>query len=150
MGILSHLKRIAERLGIAGVAFLTLAVASCATPETGPTVLSAPEIRQTVTGNALTRCGSQLLGQWRYTGRHMRDGTMEAVVLAGARREDAAGIWRVTDEGLYCRTWNNAWAQGQEGCFRVIRSGQSLIFDHVSGAAGEATRYTYRLGEACP
>lgn len=76
---------------------------------------------------------------------------MEAVVLAGARREDAAGAWRVSeDDGLYCRTWNNGWAEGREGCFRVTRNGDALTFDHVSGAAGEAASYTYSLGEACP
>jgi len=129
-----------------GLALLVLA--GCATPpEQG--ALTADQIRQTVTVNPLTRCGSVLLGQWRYTGRHGRDGTMTGLVLAGESREEAAGTWRVTTDGLYCRTWNNTWAEGREGCFRVTRAGDSLTFDHVSGAPGEATSYTYTLGEAC-
>lgn len=129
--------------------FSGLTLAGCAAPDTGPKILSAEEIRQTVSRNPLTRCGSILLGQWRFTGRHKRDGAMTAVVLAGEKREEATGIWRVTGDGLYCRTWSNRWADGKEGCFRVTRAGDTLTFDHVSGAPGEATRYTYNLGEAC-
>ena len=128
---------------------LAATLAACAAPETGPKVLSAHEIRQTVTGSALSRCGSRLLGPWQYTARHRRDGSMEAVVLAGSKREDATGTWRVTGDDLYCRTWNNGWAQGREGCFRVTRSGDTLTFDHVSGAAGESASDTYTMAETC-
>lgn len=135
--------------GFAIIVCLGLVLGGCAGPDKGPKVLTADEIRQAVTRTPLTRCGSVLLGQWRYTGRHSRDGTMSAVVLAGAKREDATGSWHVTGDDLYCRTWNNDWAEGREGCFRVTRSGDALTFDHVGGAPGEATSYTYGLGDAC-
>jgi hypothetical protein len=139
-----------RRFGAVSAVLLAAILASCAGNEPRSGVLSAEQIRETVTGNALTRCGTRLLGQWRYTARHGRDRSLEAVVLAGARREDAAGVWRVTEDGLYCRTWNNDWAGGREGCFSVTRNGDALTIDHVSGAAGEAASYTYSLGEACP
>ncbi|MEQ8586420.1 MAG: hypothetical protein RLO01_14000 [Thalassobaculaceae bacterium] len=131
---------------VCGVAAL---LAGCAGERSASGTLSAEEIRQTVVRNPLTRCSSILLGAWRYTARHVRDGRMSAVVLAGQTREDATGAWRVTSDDLYCRTWDNDWAGGREGCFRVSRADDTLVFDHVSGAAGESQRYTYRLGEAC-
>lgn len=135
--------------GMGAVVLIAGALAACAGPQTGPAGLTASEIRQTLTGTALTRCGSRLLGPWRYTAHHRSDGTMEAVVLAGARREDAVGTWRVTGDDLYCRTWSNGWAEGRVGCFRVTRDGAALTFDHVSGAAGEAASYTYAMGGSC-
>lgn len=128
---------------------LLLSIAGCASAPPDGTPLNAEQIRAAVTGSPLTRCGRVLLGQWRYTGRHSGDGSMTALVLAGETRDEATGTWRATDDGLYCRAWNNNWAQGREGCFRVTRSGDKLTFDHVSGAPGEAKRYTYRLGDAC-
>lgn len=141
--------RIGALSSLAGLIFLAFAVASCAAPDAGPRTLTADEIRQTVTGTALSRCGNRLIGPWQYTARHRRDGTMEAVVLAGTRREDATGTWRVTGDDLYCRTWSNGWAQGREGCFRVTRNGATLTFDHVSGAAGESVSDTYTMAESC-
>lgn len=128
---------------------LLLVLAGCATPPPDGRVLTAGEITAAVTANPLTRCGSVLLGQWRYTGRHDKEGTMNGLVLAGEKREEATGRWRTTGDGLYCRTWSNHWADGKEGCFRVTQTGDALTFDHVSGAAGEANSYTYKLGEEC-
>ena len=142
-------KEICRSFGAIAVIFVAVAVASCAALDTDPRTLKANEIRQTVTGTALNRCGSRLIGPWQYTARHHRDGTMEAVVLAGSKREDATGTWRVTGDDLYCRTWSNSWAQGREGCFRVTRTGETLTFDHVSGAAGESATDTYTMGESC-
>lgn len=126
-----------------------LALAGCAGGSPGTGVLGAEQIRSTITASPLTRCGSVLLGQWRYTGHHNRDGTMSATVLAGERREQGDGVWRVTADGLYCRRWSNGWAGGREGCFRVTRANDTLTFDHVSGEAGESTSYVYRLDDAC-
>ncbi len=138
----------ARSMSLAG-ALTLLTLAGCASPPPDGAILTSEEIRAAVTRSALTRCGKALLGQWRYTGRHSKDGTMTGLVLAGETREEATGVWRVTADNLYCRTWNNRWADGREGCFRVTRTGEALTFDHVTGAAGEATSYTYALGEAC-
>ncbi|MFX4222701.1 MAG: hypothetical protein ACMVO3_18060 [Thalassobaculum sp.] len=126
-----------------------LLLAGCSGGDVGGGALSSEEIRREVVRNPMTRCGSILLGAWRYTAWHDRDGRVNAVVLAGTTREEAAGVWRVTADDLYCRTWNNTWAEGREGCFTVTKTADLLTFDHVSGAPGEADSYTYRLGESC-
>lgn len=131
------------------VSCVVLLLAGCSGGDVGGGALSSEEIRREVVRNPMTRCGSILLGAWRYTAWHDRDGRVNAVVLAGTTREEATGVWRVTADDLYCRTWNNTWAEGREGCFTVTKTADSLTFDHVSGASGEADSYTYRLGESC-
>lgn len=59
--------------------------------------------------------------------------------------EVASGVWEISADGLYCRTWGNQWGAGRRGCFRVSRGGELLVFDHVSGSGGDAARYVYRL-----
>jgi len=70
---------------------------------------------------------------------------MTGLVSWSGGQEVASGIWEVSADGLYCRTWHNEWGAGKRGCFRVSRSGETLVFDHVSGSRGDADRYVYRL-----
>ncbi len=111
--------------------------------------LAAAEVRQTLLGHTLYRRGGDWWRTWEYAGFHRatnsQDGTMTGRVWWPEGEEIAAGVWEVTDAGLYCRTWQNNWGDGRRGCFRVSRDGDTLVFDHVSGASGDAARYSYRL-----
>ena len=58
--------------------------------------------------------------------------------------EVVSGVWEVTSDDLYCRTWENHWGGGKRGCFRASQGGEAFVFDYVSGASGGAERYVYR------
>ena len=107
--------------------------------------LAAAEVRQTILAHTLSRHGGAWWRAWEYAGLHREDGTMTGRVWWSDGQESAEGEWQVMDAGLYCRTWGNHWGDGRRGCFRVSRDGEILVFDHVSGASGDAERYTYRL-----
>jgi hypothetical protein len=108
-------------------------------------MLSASEVREMLVDNSLYRRGREWWGAWEYAGLHRADGTMTGRVWWSDGEEAVEGVWEVTGDDLYCRTWSNHWGGGQCGCFRVSRDGDTLVFDHVSGARGDADRYTYRL-----
>ena len=59
----------------------------------------------------------------------------------------AKGSWRITSDDLYCRRFDNFWARGELGCFRVYDASSSgeVIFDHVSGNQGDSFRYRYKV-----
>jgi len=51
--------------------------------------------------------------------------------------ESATGRWRVTDDGLFCVTWDREnWAGGTENCYQVKISGEKTEHVHVSGETG--------------
>jgi hypothetical protein len=103
------------------------------------------ELRETLMGHTLSRSGGPLWRRWDYAAVHRADGTITGRVSWSGGEEVADGVWEVTPEGLYCRTWKNDWGAGQRGCFQVRRDSDVLVFDHVSGSGGDAERYAYRL-----
>ena len=107
--------------------------------------LTAAELHDTLVGNTLIRSGGPFWRRWDYAGRHRGDGTMTGRVSWSGGQERATGVWDISPDGLYCRTWSNEWSAGRRGCFRGSRDGDILIFDHVSGSSGDAERYAYRL-----
>ena len=107
--------------------------------------LAAAELRQTLLAHTLSRRGGTWWRAWEYAGLHREDGTMTGRVWWSDGQEIAEGKWQLTEEDLYCRTWGNHWGDGRRGCFRVSRDGETLVFDHVSSASGDAARYSYRL-----
>lgn len=107
--------------------------------------LTASEVRKALVDNSLYRRGSEWWRAWEYVRFHRADGTMTGRVWWSGGEEVATGAWEVGTDDLYCRTWNNHWGGGRRGCFRVSRTGVTLVPDHVSGARGDADRYTYRL-----
>jgi hypothetical protein len=106
-------------------------------------------IRTTVLNNTLHRCGWRAFRRWEYTNAHQPDGTMTGTIRWSKGSEVTRGTWDISDEGLHCRQWDNQWGDGEIGCFRVRRNGQSLVFTHVSGSSGEAEQYTYQLSHSC-
>ncbi len=137
-------------LGAVCVFLAGLIVAGCRTTPTAEdesafTPLSGSEVRETLGGNSLYREGGDLLRSWEYVGLLREDGTLSARVWWSGGEEFADGVWEVTEDDLYCRTWNNNWGDGERGCFRVSKAEQTLAFDHVSGSRGDADRYTYRF-----
>ncbi len=107
--------------------------------------LTSAEIGDALVGNTLSRSGGPIWRQWDYAGVHRANGTMTGRVSWPGGEEVVSGVWEVSPDGLYCRTWENDWGAGQRGCFRASRGGETLVFDHVSGSTGGADRYVYRL-----
>ena len=103
------------------------------------------ELRETLVSHSLSRSGGPWWRRWNYAGLHRGDGSMTGRVSWLGGEEVARGVWDVTVDGLYCRTWDNEWGAGQRGCFRVWRDGGTLVLDHVSGTRGDANRYVYHL-----
>lgn len=128
-------------------AVLLAACQSPPAPGTGVALqtLAAAGLRDTLLGHTLARSGGPFWRRWDYAGLHRADGTLAGRVSWSGGQEDAAGVWEISPDGLYCRTWGNQWGAGRRGCFRVSRGGEVLVFDHVSGSSGDAVRYVYRL-----
>jgi len=128
-------------------AILLAACQSPPAPEPGAPLqpLTLAELRNTLRGNTLSRSGGPFWRRWDYAGVHSGDGTMTGRVYWSGGEELATGVWEISPDGLYCRTWSNQWGAGKRGCFRVSRSGETLVFDHVSGSRGDDERYVYRL-----
>jgi len=131
-------------------ASVSLFLAGCgSTPEpvSGPSLrtLNATEVRETLVDNSLYRRGREWLPAWEYVGHHRTDGNMTGRVWWSDGEEVVEGVWEVGADDLYCRTWSNHLGEGQRGCFRVSRDGDTLAFDQVSGARGDTDRYSYRI-----
>lgn len=107
--------------------------------------VEAGDLRELLADNTLYRRGRRVAGAWHYAGLQRADGTILARIWWAGGEERASGRWEVTDRGIYCRIWDNHWGGGERGCFRVSRSGDTLVFDHVSGSRGDADRYAYQL-----
>ena len=119
-------------------------------PAAQPRPLDAATLRETLLGHTLTRSGGPFWRPWDYAAVHQPDGTMTARVTWRGGEDRATGAWALDADGHYCRTWSNDWADGNRGCFQVTGHGATLIFDHESGAPGEAERYRYRLVSGNP
>ncbi len=132
------------------LAIALLALTGCQSPAVPDIAASAGpfdggELRETLLGHTLSRTGGPLWRRWDYAGVHRADGTITGRVSWSGGEEVASGVWDISPEGLYCRAWNNDWGDGRRGCFQVRRSGDVLVFDHVSGSRGDADSYAYRL-----
>ena len=114
------------------------------------TRLSAPEIREALVDNSLYREGGNWFRRWEYAGLFRADGALSARVWWNGGEERATGVWEVTNDDLYCRTWHNNWGEGKRGCFRVSKAGEILVFDYESGSSGDADRYAYELLQGNP
>jgi len=136
-----------------------------------PEPIAGAALYEVLTANTLTSSGGTLWQKWDYASLHRGDAgssaegtTAEATtaegVTAGTRKsggdmtgriawsgetELGQGTWELTPDGLYCRTWDNDWGGGGRGCFKVSRTPHTLVFEHVSGTRGSATRYVYLL-----
>ena len=118
---------------------------SARAPDEAQQALPVSELHTTLVENALSRSGGPMWSRWEYAEVHRRDGTMTGRVSWPGGTEVAEGVWEISADGLYCRTWANHWAEGSRGCFRTSRDGVLLVFDHVSGAQGDQDRYVYRV-----
>ncbi len=140
----------AGRAIIIAILLASLQLAGCQTTAESPTAesptpqrLTAAEIEETLVGNTLVRSGGSWFSSWEYNGLHSADGSIMGRVTTSGGEERVAGTWEVTGDDVYCRTWSNHWGGGRRGCFRVSRAGDSLIFEHDSGASGGSERYVY-------
>lgn len=107
--------------------------------------IATTELRGTLEKNTLSRSGGPFWHRWTYRSVHRANGTMTGRVTWSGGEENTTGVWEISSNGHYCRTWSNAWGSGKRGCFQVSRPGDTLVFNHVSGASGDANRYLYRV-----
>ena len=126
-------------------------IAGCASESRpAPQTLYGQAVTETLVGNSLYRTGGGWFSSWEYTGYHRDDGTMTGKVWWSDNEEIADGTWEIAPDGHYCRTWNNDWGDGKRGCFRVSRAGDTMVFEHMTGASGGADRYVYHLQPGNP
>lgn len=92
--------------------------------------LSAAEVTSLLTGNSVY-AGD---GNFQFAALHQSDGALKGKSWNGEVTETGTGNWRVEPNGAYCRKWENSWAGGEWGCFKVFRDGDSLTMERVSGA----------------
>ena len=95
--------------------------------------LTADELRTTLPGNSVYERGDT----WEYTGYLRSDGTLFGRSWWDGGEETATGKWEITDEGLYCRDWDNDWGGGGYGCLRMYRDGDKIVYDWASGSKGK-------------
>jgi hypothetical protein len=101
------------------------------------TALSAEEVTSMLTGNSVY-AGD---GNFQFAALHEADGALKGKSWNGEVTETGTGNWKVEASGAYCRKWENSWAGGEWGCFKVFRHGNELTMERVSGAGanGEMT-----------
>ncbi len=97
---------------------------------TDRSALNADEVRATLAGNSVYVGGQGS----EFAAVHNADGSMTGRIWGGGNEQSGGGAWRVDDNGQYCRKWDNAWSQGQWGCFEVYRDGDQLQLERVSGS----------------
>ncbi|HSM19119.1 MAG TPA: hypothetical protein VK844_01955 [Hyphomicrobiales bacterium] len=105
--------------------------------------LSADEITVLLTGNSLYSGGSG----FRVAALHQSDGALKGKTWSGEDTETGTGRWRVEPDGSYCRKWDNGWAGGEWGCFKLFRQDNALTLERVSGA-GANSQMTLVQGNA--
>lgn len=92
--------------------------------------LEADEVRRMLTGNSLYAGGGGL----EFAAIHKPDGAMAGRAWSAEGISQGNGIWRVEADGTYCRKWDNEWADGEWGCFKVMRVDAKLNLQRISGA----------------
>ena len=133
--------------------FVIVASMSACLPHQGAqkTVIAEPvqaaSLQQQLVGNSLFRQGWRGAAKFRFASHHHADGTVSAKSWSFGGETKTTGQWYISDDGLYCRTWDNFWAEGKEGCFSVMKSPNDgrLIFNHVRGLPGSDRRYVYQV-----
>ena len=129
---------------LAAVTLASCGTSSKSDPDASAIPLGPAEIRGALVANTLYREGGDWWQSWEYAGFHRDDGTMIGRAWWPGGAETAVGTWEISQDGLYCRTWNNHWGDGAYGCFRVERSGDTLIFAQTENAPGNTETYRYQ------
>lgn len=108
-----------------------------AKPKAEETVaLNAQEVRSALAGNSIYATGTDL----KFAALHNADGTLKGKAWTGESTDTGTGAWKIDEKGQYCRKWDNAWAGGEWGCFKVYRQGDALMMERVSGAGANGKR----------
>lgn len=92
--------------------------------------LSRAEVASLLTGNSMYAAD----GNFQFAALHQQDGALKGKSWNGEATETGTGSWKVEPDGAYCRKWENAWAGGEWGCFKLFRRGDTLSLERVSGA----------------
>ncbi len=95
----------------------------------GRVALRKEEVRQAFVGNTMDH--EKAYVYWTQDGR---------IMGKSKRGPTDEGTYRITDDGLYCRKWNN-WRGGAESCAKVKRMGDTF----ATVATNESVRSTYTI-----
>jgi hypothetical protein len=103
---------------------------AAARPASSSAALSAGDLQQVLAGNSVYLGGAEQ----KFAAHHASDGSLKGKAWTGDGTQSGAGAWKINEDGTYCRKWDNGWAGGQWGCFKVYRKGNALTMERVSGA----------------
>ena len=95
--------------------------------------LEADDVRNVLLANSLYASGGGL----EFAAIHKADGEMIGRSWTTEDTKQGDGEWRIEADGTYCRKWNNEWADGAWGCFKVVRQDSKLELKRVSGAGAD-------------
>jgi hypothetical protein len=110
---------------IAFVLLLPVQVWAAGLPEGKPAPLTLAEIRSLFPGNTATSES----GGWHVY--HALDGKLLIRMFSGQTDE---GTWEITDDGLFCRQWNN-FGGGKKACFIYFKKGDEYEYWYADGSA---------------
>ena len=96
-------------------------------------VLEADDVRNVLLANSLYASG----GGMEFAAIHKADGEMIGRSWSVEDTKRGDGEWRIDADGTYCRKWNNDWADGAWGCFKIVRQESKLVLKRVSGAGAD-------------
>lgn len=100
-----------------------------------PQALGAREVRALLTGNSVYAASAEV----KFAALHAADGRLRGKAWAGDGTATGAGSWKIEADGRYCRKWDNGWAGGEWGCFRLYRQGNAVTMEKVSGAGANGS-----------
>ncbi|MEO1776217.1 MAG: hypothetical protein AAFS07_14820 [Pseudomonadota bacterium] len=110
----------------------------------GVVPLTGPEVSALVSGNTLSTKGDG----WTHDTFIDASGRLTGRAVWNGGSETADGVWEVTEDGLYCRDWENDWAGGGYGCSRVYPAGDGgHWFIYANGSRGEVTEIYVTVSE---
>lgn len=121
--------------GEAGTATAAAAPPPAARPAGAPAArpLGAEEVRVLLAGNSVYASSAEV----RFAALHEPGGGLRGKAWSEGTEDAGRGEWRIEADGRYCRKWDNGWAGGEWGCFRLFRNGNALTMQNVSGAGAD-------------
>ncbi|MEL6266246.1 MAG: hypothetical protein AAFR52_11475 [Pseudomonadota bacterium] len=133
---------------LVGVALL----AGCQTTEEklvegGAQPLTADEVAALVVGNTLYTASDR----WRHHSYYAPDGTAAGRTTWDGGEESASAVWEISEDGLWCRDWDNDWGGGEHGCQAVYPAGDGdYWFIYRRGSHGETKDFKVTVLEGNP
>lgn len=152
LGLLGEFMSAIRMLALAAATAMTgIALGGCKTSGSSDASVAVPEdaaglgpeqIKTMLTGNTLhIRDGFSRANNIKFEAKQYFPSASVVIGKAwgGWGSADDIGQWKVTETGLFCRTWTKTWQPGQMGCFKVHQQAQTYSFIKQFGAGESHT-----------